>query len=382
MRRYFILTVSLWVLMGLVVAWLELSSKMSAIRWIFLGGIWVAVLALLWAGWSRLGSLAEQLEMARDELHLVNDRIEEKAVETGAEIAGLNEKVSQSGGDIEALRDKLQGESGERERMKKECARLSLQLEEKGREMENFMLLLAHELRSPLINIQGFCIRLGKLNKRMSEMVCQPDVPLTTREMAGRMTGDEIPRSLNYIESGVNRMNTLLTGLHNLAITWNQPVLLQPLDMNHLVSGLVSSMKYQLQHVGAEIQAEVMPLCLGDREQMGIVLSNILENAVKYRDPQRRLKIRISGWEKDGKALFEISDTGSGISEELQKTIWDFGGATSPDGSMPVAGHGLALVKRIVDRLDGRIWLESEVGRGSKFFIELPGYAGGEDGGG
>jgi signal transduction histidine kinase len=102
------------------------------------------------------------------------------------------------------------------------------------------------------------------------------------------------------------------------------------------------------------------------------VLTNLISNAIKYLDPAKEGKIKISGKVEDGMSIYCVEDNGIGIAPGHQRKVFEIFHRLNPEGSVSGEGLGLTIVTRILDRLGGKIWLESEEGHGSKFFVSLP----------
>ena len=103
------------------------------------------------------------------------------------------------------------------------------------------------------------------------------------------------------------------------------------------------------------------------------MFGNLLDNALKYLDPHRVGGIRVSGRCEDGMSLYCVEDNGIGIAAEQQERVFEIFHRVDPDDAAGGEGIGLSIVRKLVERQKGRIWLESEPGRGSRFFVALPG---------
>ncbi len=146
--------------------------------------------------------------------------------------------------------------------------------------------------------------------------------------------------------------------------------------MNRLLADIVATMDFQIKEAGVQVEVGDLPTCRGDRDQLNQLFSNLLGNALKYLDPGRPGRININGVKEKGRSVYCVSDNGIGIAREHQGKIFEIFHRLNPAGSEG-EGLGLAIVNRILDRLDGKIWVESEEGRGSSFYVSLPGWTGG-----
>ena len=259
----------------------------------------------------------------------------------------------------------------ERKLAEEEREQFLRELESMNKELESIVYVASHDLRSPLVNIQGFSRKLAKACQEMNALLRDDRVPGDLQSACDSIQGS-IGKSLHFITSSVEKMDTLLGGLLRLSRLGRKALKHDRVDMNGLVEDVVNAMTYQLRQSGGEIEVEPLLPCLGDAVQINQVFSNLIDNAVKYCAPERRLRIGISSWMDGGQAVFRISDNGIGIPLAQQEKIWEIFHRLNPGSDVAGEGLGLTVVRRILDRSDGKVWVESEWGKGSSFFVSLP----------
>jgi signal transduction histidine kinase len=181
----------------------------------------------------------------------------------------------------------------------------------------------------------------------------------------------EIPEALEFIARSATKMDGLLSGVLKLSRVGRAPLTIRQLDMNRLMADIVASMQFAVGQAGAVVEVEALPQCQGDQMQITQVFSNLLDNALKYLEPNRLGRIRVSGREDSTQAVYSVEDNGLGIAEEHQQSIYQIFHRLNPhigNGE----GLGLTIVRRVIDRHRGKIWVESTPGQGSTFFVALP----------
>jgi PAS domain S-box-containing protein len=250
--------------------------------------------------------------------------------------------------------------------------RLLHELEDKNHELESIVYVASHDLRSPLVNIHGFSQRLEKAFSDLSVQLSRPEVPAELKATLTPLMGNRIPNALHYVRASSNKMDAIINGLLCLSRAGRGGLKLEQLDMNTMFQNILDAMKYQTQRCGAEIVKESLPSCWGDLTHINQVFSNLLDNAIKYRDPERELRIRITGRIEGKWSVYSVADTGRGIATEHQRRIWELFHRLDPQGSEPGEGIGLTLARRIVERHQGEIQVESTSGVGSTFHVKLP----------
>lgn len=240
----------------------------------------------------------------------------------------------------------------ERKRAEAERESLIAELEAKNDELERFTYTVSHDLKSPLITIRGF---LGFLEK----------------DVASGDTG-RITQDVQHIAAAVGAMQLRLNDLLTLSRIGRLDPQLQDVAMHDLVRDAVKlTSGYLMAHdVRVDIAPE-MPVVRGDRSRLLEVFENLLGNAAKFMgdQPHPRVEVGVRG---DGdQAVFYVRDNGIGIEPRHQERIFRL--FEKIDAQAEGTGIGLAIVRRIIEKHAGRIWVESKgLGHGSTFYFTLP----------
>ncbi|HOK57834.1 MAG TPA: ATP-binding protein [Methanothrix sp.] len=246
--------------------------------------------------------------------------------------------------DRKRLEDELRRNTTELERIVEERTR---EIERKNAEMEQFVYTVSHDLRSPLITILGF---LGYLREDLR---------------AGQ--SDKVESDIQFIENSVLKMDRLLTNtleLSRVGRVINPP---EDVPFSDIVKEVLSEMNPKLNGVDVVI-ADDMPVVHVDRMRVGEMLANLIDNSIKYTKNAGHPRIEI-GWRPEN-AVFFVKDNGTGIDPKYHDRVFEL--FYRIDRSTPGTGAGLAIAKKIVEVHGGRIWIESEVGKGCTVCFTLP----------
>ncbi len=259
----------------------------------------------------------------------------------------------------------------ERKQAERERERLLIELAEKTRELEQIVYVASHDLRSPLVNIQGFTRELGESFKQVHEIFDSKAMPSAVKKKLAPLLDEDIPCAFQYILASSSKMDSLLSGLLRLSRLGRTATNVKQLDMNKLMEEVVASFEFQVKEAGVTIRIKQLPPCYGDETQINQVFSNLLDNSLKYLDPNRPGLIRISGQEKEGRVTYCVEDNGIGIADKDRERIFEIFCRLDPDAGIG-EGLGLTTVRKILSRHGGKVWVESEPGKGSRFFVSLP----------
>ncbi len=259
----------------------------------------------------------------------------------------------------------------ERKQMEEERERLLAELEDKSQELEQLVFIASHDLRSPLVNIQGFSREIEQSLKQMRSVLEEEDIPSSVKEKLASPIGEDIADSLNYILTSSSKIDSMLAGLLKVSRLGRVSLTIEKINMKDLMAEVVGVFEFQTREAGVKLEVGRLPQCQGDRAQLNQVFSNLIDNALKFLDPERPGIIRISGRKEDRQVVYTVEDNGIGIAPENQKTVFQIFRRFAPMDT-PGEGLGLNIVRRILDRHGGKIWLESEPGKGSRFHVALP----------
>lgn len=252
-----------------------------------------------------------------------------------------------------------------------ELQRVAAELAEKNKELEAIVYTVSHDLRSPLVNVQGFGKQLNRACETIRKALAEARGGVVPAERLGPPIEVAIPQALRFINAGVAKMESLLAGLLRYSRLGRVELTIRPLNLNGMLAEIVAAMRFQLDEAKAEVRIEVLPTCLGDTNQTSQVFANLVDNALKYRDPGRPLRVAVTGEVRNGFAVYAVADNGIGIAGEHQAKVFEIFHRLNPDASAG-EGLGLTIAQRVLERQRGRIWVESRPGVGSTFFVALP----------
>jgi chemotaxis family two-component system sensor kinase Cph1 len=272
-----------------------------------------------------------------------------------------------------AIRDVTERKQAEQKlnRYAAELQRANQELERSNRELQDFAYVVSHDLRAPLVNIQGFSKELGMSCDRLRSAMASVQLTDSERRELSELLDEEIPEALEFITASSTKMDSLLSGVLKLSRVGRAPLTIRQLDMNQILADIVASMQFAIEQAGAAVEVGTLPPCQGDQTQINQVFSNLLDNALKYLDSNRPGEIRVSGRVESVEVIYSVEDNGIGIAEEHQESIYKIFHRLNPQhGSGD--GLGLTIVRRVLDRHNGKLWVASSPGQGSTFYVALP----------
>ena len=223
----------------------------------------------------------------------------------------------------------------------------------------DFINNMTHELKTPIASIS--------LAAQMMNDESVPKTEQMTRHLSGVIT-DEAKR-LRFLVEKVLQMSMF----DKKSIVFKK----KELDLNEMVEQIAQTFTLRVEHTGGKIYTQIEAVdsaIFVDEVHFQNAITNLMDNAVKYRKPEEPLDIHIHTWNDQEKLYLSIQDTGQGIKKENLKKIFDkfYRVHTGNKHDVKGFGLGLAYVKKVVDLHQGDIKAESEIGKGTKFTISLP----------
>jgi PAS domain S-box-containing protein len=229
--------------------------------------------------------------------------------------------------------------------------RLVDQLTRSNAELERFAHVAAHDLQEPVRNIVAYA---QMVEKRYGEAL----------DTEGR-------QYLDYMVGGARRMHDQLRDLQEYASLDGPGAAFAAVDTGAAVETALAALRRVVDEAGAQIEVGPLPPVLGDQEQLVQLFRHLLANALAFHRPGIAPVIRVDGHRHGGEVEIVVTDNGIGIEPEYHADIFGLFRRLRPAAAFGGTGMGLPICKRIVDRHNGRIFLESEPGRGSAFHVVL-----------
>lgn len=284
-------------------------------------------------------------------------------------VSGMEKRLRQLLSQLDRKNKNLHQEMQMRIEKEKHICDLMKDLEAKNKELESIIYVSSHDLRSPLINIQGFTGELAKNIELLKLRIA--DCPKAgSDEQTLHLLEQDIPDAMLYIRTSADKLSMLQQGLLQVCRLGYESMNPRTVDMNELLNKAAGSLKFQAGQCGATIELGPLPNCRADEGKLLQVFVNLIGNALKYRDPKNPPVISVTGSQADEKAVYRVTDNGIGIDPRYHKKVFEMYHQLDPD--FEGQGLGLTIVKRILDRMNGTITLDSEPGKGTTFTVTLP----------
>jgi PAS domain S-box-containing protein len=241
-----------------------------------------------------------------------------------------------------------------RRKAEKDLTRQVSELSRSNADLEEYALRVAHDLQAPLRLVSAY-----------------------TRMLGLRPQDAETSDLLKSAEEGMRRMERLIRHLLDYARLDSSPAKFERIEASAVLDQALANLKLSIEESKGRVTRDRMPAILGDATQLAEVFQNLVSNALKYRGTKAP-EIHVGAERRAGEWRMSVRDNGAGIAPDQLRRLFRPLERMAQNGVEPGSGMGLAITKKIVERHGGRIWVESEPGKGSTFFFTLP--AAGEPG--
>ncbi len=235
-------------------------------------------------------------------------------------------------------------------------------------EIKRFAYIVSHDLRAPLINLKGFSRELKMAIERLAPVAIAGlnHVDEDTRKDAELALNEDLPESLEFINSSATKMNNLINGILRLSRLGRSELVFETVDMNEIVSDCIKTFAFQISEGNVKINVQELQEVFGDRMAIDQIMNNLIGNALKFMTNKVDAQIWIGAQDFMDETLYYVRDNGPGIQEADLERIFEVFSRVG-DQSLPGEGMGLAYVRTLVIRHGGSIWCESSQGSGATF---------------
>jgi signal transduction histidine kinase len=309
------------------------QNSIVALQWVTIGGALVILLVVGGSVWAVL-SYMRQLQEARQEVSVLNVNLEQRVSERTADLGRANEEI------------------------------------------QRFAYIVTHDLRAPLVNIMGFTSELETSLTSIQSYIKQQSDGATQDEVAKEAqiaALEDVPEAVSFIRSSTRKMDGLINAILKLSREGRRALKPEWISLDTLFKTAAANLQHQIDDAGGAVAIDTRVSALvSDRLALEQIVGNLLDNAVKYRAPDRALRIQIRAHEARGQRIIvEVEDNGRGIAAQDHERVFDLfrrSGAQDTQGE----GIGLAHVRSMVRNLGGEITLRSQIEHGTTMQLNLP----------
>ena len=256
-----------------------------------------------------------------------------------------------------------------------ELAAINETLRQQTQENEMFIYSVSHDLRAPLVNLQGFSKELIHACDDLRAAVRQSSLTPARRQHIERLVDEDIGEALHYLQTAVLRASHIIDALLRLSRVGRVEYRRQQVHVRDIVQRVIDAMQVSIRARRARVVVHDLPSVWGDPTALEQVFANLLGNAINYLDASRDGRVEIGTTPAPpgvrSLRIFYVRDNGLGIPAIAIPRL--FNAFQRLHGNVATGeGIGLALVRRVVERHGGRVWAESTEGVGTTFYFSLP----------
>lgn len=242
-------------------------------------------------------------------------------------------------------------------------------------EIQRFAYIVTHDLRAPLVNIMGFTAELEnsveEVRAYMEGQEASADDPVASQ--ARLAATEDLPEAITFIRAATRKMDGLINAILKISREGRRQLKPEPVELAEVVETSANAVHHQVADGDGTIETDIrVGQLITDRLSLEQILGNMLDNAIKYRESERPLRVDIRARHVPGnRVVIEVEDNGRGIADTDHERVFELFRRSGSQNS-PGEGIGLAHVRTMVRSLGGDVTLTSQLGEGTTFIINLP----------
>lgn len=243
-----------------------------------------------------------------------------------------------------------------------------------NQEVQRFAYIVTHDLRAPLVNIMGFTSELQASLTAIQAYVLADGAAPSEGDIleARRAAAEDLPEAIGFIRSSTKKMDGLINAILKISRDGRRELKVERVDLKALVTAAAAAVGHQVgESDGEVVVGDNLPTVVSDRLSLEQVFGNLFDNAIKYRSPERPLRISVTARGGGAGFVIDFADNGRGIAPEDHERIFELFRRSGPQ-DRPGEGIGLAHVRSLMRNLGGDIVVKSELGQGTTFVLRLP----------
>ncbi|MCX5798404.1 MAG: PAS domain S-box protein [Proteobacteria bacterium] len=271
----------------------------------------------------------------------------------------LEKRIRERTAELEKINKDLQNEMVTRKQVEEKTIKLNEELEQRiielnavNKELKTFNYSVSHDLRTPLIAIEGFSRRL--------------------LEKYGDQFDTKGQQFLSMIHSSTKQMQVLIENLLSFFSLGRKTIRFSAINIDKIVREIFGQFKAMYPEPTMRLTIQSTPAANGDKAMIKQVLVNLLSNAVKYSKPEGPIDIEVGGWVEKGNNIYYVKDNGIGFQMKYADKVFEVLERLHGSGEFEGTGIGLAIVKRVIHRHGGKVWAEAKINEGATFYFSLP----------
>ena len=292
----------------------------------------------------RLAAAQEAIRTLQEELQQTNSELLQLTLE-------LEDRVMARTAELRETNEKLEAEIAERKRAEEALAQRAEELARSNLELQQFAYVVSHDLQEPLRSVASY---LQLLVRR-----CQDQLDADAERFVSRTV------------AAAERMKTLINALLAYSRVGTRGQSFEPTDCSARLDQVLDNLKVAVEESQAAVTQDPLPTVMADATQLSQLLQNLIGNALKFRGDQAP-EIHIGAERQDRAWLFSVRDKGIGIDAQYFERIFQVFQRLHTRKEYAGTGIGLSICKRIVERHNGRIWVESAPEKGTTFYFTVP----------